>query len=118
MQEERDLLRRDELGRHDEVALVLTVLVVDDDHDLAAADRRDRILDLGESHLLASLPFEQSFDILRGHVDLEVHAPAHRLPSVVTSTVCGITATVNPSSSTSTMVRLIPSTVIEPFSTT
>ena len=35
--EERDLLRRGELGRHDQVALVLAVLVVDHDDDLAAA---------------------------------------------------------------------------------
>ena len=34
------------LGRHDEVALVLTVGVVDDDHDLAPADRGDGVLDV------------------------------------------------------------------------
>jgi hypothetical protein len=34
LQEEGDLVRRDVLGRHDEVALVLAVLVVDDDDDL------------------------------------------------------------------------------------
>src|SRR5207245_754723 len=40
-----DLLRRRELGGHDQVALVLTVLVVDDHDDLAATDRRDGVLD-------------------------------------------------------------------------
>ena len=42
------------LGRHDEVALVLAVLVVDDDHDLAAADGGDRVLDVGEARIVAS----------------------------------------------------------------
>jgi hypothetical protein len=39
-------------------------------------------------------------------------------PSVVTRAVWGMSATVKPSSSTSTTVRLTPSTAIEPFSTT
>ena len=43
--EERDLLGRGVLGRHDEVALVLAVLVVDDDDDLAPADGGDGVLD-------------------------------------------------------------------------
>ena len=42
----RDLLRRDR-----EVALVLAVLVVDDDHEPALAERLDRILDAGEGGL-------------------------------------------------------------------
>ena len=50
LQEERDLLRRGELGGHHEIALVLAVLVVDDDHHLAASDRRDGILDRGLRH--------------------------------------------------------------------
>ena len=37
---ERDLLGRGELGRHDEVALVLPILVVDHHHDLATARSR------------------------------------------------------------------------------
>ncbi len=36
------------LGRHDEVALVLAVLVVDDDDDLTATDRCDGVGDRGE----------------------------------------------------------------------
>ena len=39
--EEVDLLGSDELGGEDEVALVLAVLVVDQDDDLAGADRGD-----------------------------------------------------------------------------
>ena len=45
-------------------------------------------------------------------------APGPLRARFVTAVVCGMTATVKPSSSTSTIVRLIPSTVIEPFSTT
>ena len=44
-QEEGDLLGGDGVGRHDQVALVLAVLVVDHDDDLAPADRRDGLLD-------------------------------------------------------------------------
>jgi hypothetical protein len=53
--EEGDLRRRGELGRHDEVALVLPVLVVDDDDDLPAADGGDGLLDGGEGHPVSSV---------------------------------------------------------------
>ncbi len=43
-------LGRDLLGRHDEVALVLAVGVVDHDHELAPLDGGDRVLDVGEGH--------------------------------------------------------------------
>ena len=45
-------------------------------------------------------------------------SPGPLWPRVVTSIVCGMTATVKLSSAASTTVRLMPSTVIEPFSTT
>jgi len=44
-EEEGDLLRCHRVGGHDEVALVLAVLVVDDDEDLAASDCLNRVLD-------------------------------------------------------------------------
>ena len=43
-EEEGDLLRGDRVGGHDQIALVLTVLIVDDDDDLPATDRLYRIL--------------------------------------------------------------------------
>ena len=43
--EEVDLLRRDELGGEDEVALVLAVLVVDQDDHLAGAQVGDDVGD-------------------------------------------------------------------------
>jgi len=51
--DEGDLLGRGELRRHDEVALVLAILVVDHDHDLAAADGRHDVLDRGEGKFAA-----------------------------------------------------------------
>ena len=127
MEEEGDLLGRGELGRHDEVALVLAVLVVDDDHDLAPADGGDGVLDLGEaaSGVLRAWPAVPVFQASRRSTYLAMtstsrltRSPGPLRPSVVTSAVWGMTATVKPSSSTSTTVRLTPSTVIEPFSTT
>ena len=52
--EERDRLGRRRFGGHDEVALVLAVLVVDDDDHLAPADRGHRVFYLGERHQAAS----------------------------------------------------------------
>src|SRR5690625_3087901 len=42
VEEERDLLRGDVLGRHDEIALVLSVLIVDDHEDLTAREGLER----------------------------------------------------------------------------
>ena len=50
VEEEGDLLGRGVLGRHDEVALVLAIGVVDHDHHLALADGGDGVLDVGEGH--------------------------------------------------------------------
>ena len=86
------------LGSHElrgdrEVALVLAVLVVDDDHEPARSDLLDRLFDGREtvSGCLGAHPRivptsgvpsrltqgrEQAFDVLREHVDLEVDALA------------------------------------------
>jgi flagellar biosynthesis/type III secretory pathway ATPase len=45
---EVDRLGRDELGGHREVTLVLSILVVTDDHHLPLADVLDGVLDGGE----------------------------------------------------------------------
>ncbi len=50
---EVDRLRGDAIRRDGEVALVLAVLVVDDDHELAGADVLDRVIDGCERHLSA-----------------------------------------------------------------
>ena len=51
VEEEGDLLGGGELGRHDEVTLVLAVLVVDHDEDLAPRVGRDGIFDPSEGHV-------------------------------------------------------------------
>ena len=45
-------LRRHLVGGHDQVALVLTVLVVDDQQDATLADLLDAFLDRGEGHVV------------------------------------------------------------------
>ena len=59
-QEEGDVLRRGRLGRHDQVALVLTVLVVDHHGHAQPADRIDRLLHLRERHWTESVTHESS----------------------------------------------------------
>ena len=94
---EVDRLGRRELGGHREVALVLAVLVVADDDHLARADVLDRLLDGRERR--PSSPDcssrHQLLDVFREHVDLEVDGrPGAALPSVVRSSVSGISETV------------------------
>ena len=135
---EVDRLGRDELRGDREVALVLAILVVDDDDEAARADLLDRLLDGREDGVrvrrcspahrtLAGVRpaavtrgvAEQALDVLREHVDLEVDAlPRERgAASVVSAIVCGISATPNASSCSSATVSETPSTVIDPFST-
>ena len=50
VEEEGDLVGGGVLGRHDEVALVLAVGIVDHDHHLARPDGSDGVLDVSERH--------------------------------------------------------------------
>ena len=109
----------------DEVALVLAVRVVDDDDEPSRANILDRLLDgrersgLCHARRLATGSFEEPLDVLGEDVDLEIHRVARlEVPNVVSTSVCGISATANPASSSAAIVRLVPSTAIEPFSTT
>ena len=61
---------RDLVGRHDEIAFVLAIGVVDHDHQLTACDRRDRGLDLTERHRTLASP----------GADAPRTSPAHRPP--------------------------------------
>ena len=122
---ERHRLGRHGLGGHDQVALVLAVGVVDDDHDLAARDGGDGVLDLGEGHallLLAGVRGEQTFDVLGEHVDFEVDgiaglSGAERGDGERVRDDRHVERAIGRSSRPAT-VRLMPSTVMEPFSTT
>src|SRR5262249_42345385 len=118
---------RHRLGRHllccdDEVTFVLPVGVVDDDHQLAAPDGGDRVLDRAERH--RQIPSREigvsnrSTYLARRSTSMLTGASASLCPSVVTASVWGITATSTAASPTAATVRLIPSPAIDPFSTT
>ena len=118
---EVDRLGRDHLGGHRQIALVLAVLVVDEDDHLAGADVVERIDDARDplfgSHLLypstsfsTYLPIKSTSRFTRGarallrqrRRRLRVRDERHR----------------ELSASTALTVRLMPSTAIEPFSMT
>ena len=82
---EVDCLRRRELGRDRQVALVLAVLVVDHDDEPAGADLLDRLFDgregalgrgLGGHRHALMVSGAQLLDVLREHVDLDVDEAA------------------------------------------
>ncbi len=109
----------------DEVALVLAVGVVDDDHEAAFADLLDRLLDRGErcrdGHATRLLRADAAAARRTSRARRPRGSPASpgsSSPSVVASSVCGMSATAKPASSSAATVRLVPSTAIEPFSTT
>ena len=125
---EVDGVGRDELRGDREVALVLAVLVVDDDDEAARADLVDRLLDGGEGARLglghARSPghrnpgaTSRSTYFASTSTSRFTGRPGARSRSVVASSVCGTSATANASSSSSATVSETPSTVIEPFST-
>ena len=69
---EVDRLRRHLLRRDRQVALVLAILIVDDDDHLAGADRLDRVLDAGERRRFRLAPWRSSrlFFIARARIFL------------------------------------------------
>ena len=74
---EVDVLGRDELGGEHEVALVLAIFVVDEDHHLAGADVFQRALDAFDRGSCGPR-LRQLLDVLRQDIDLEVDAIADR----------------------------------------
>ena len=113
---EVDRVGRRELGRDRQVALVLAVLVVADDHHPARADVLDRLLDRGERRAHRATSF--STYLATTSTSRLTGAPGAAAPSVVRSSVSGISETENQSSPTPTTVSDTPLTAIEPFSTT
>ena len=127
---EVDRLGRRELGRDRQVALVLAVGRVDDDDELALADVLDRLFDRGErsrglGHRLGHLAAksyrgpDELLDVLGEHVDFQIDLVAclEARRSVVSSSVCGTSATAKAPSRSAAIVSDTPSTAIEPFST-
>src|SRR5439155_9418576 len=106
-----------ELRGERQVALVLAVLGVADDDHLAVADVLDRFLDRAER---AGAHRATSFSTYFANTSTSrfTTRPGAASPSVVRSSVSGMSDTVKPSPSTSATVRETPSTAIEPFSTT
>ena len=132
---EVDRVGRHELRRDRQVALVLAILVVDDDDEPARADLLDRVLDRRERARLAlggrahaaivapaavgSATDEQPLDVLREHVDLEVDRAlrSERRPASSPRACAGRARRRTAPSWSSATVSDTPSTVIEPFST-
>ena len=86
---EVDGVRRDELGRHHEVALVLAVLRVADDDHLAVADVLDGLLDRAEGGIRhRALSFSTYF--ASTSTSRFTLRPGPASPSVVSSSVSGI----------------------------
>ena len=120
--DEADQLRRRQLGGEDEVALVLPVRVVDHDHRAAGGDVGDGPVDAAELpgaqlDVTGWTSTQRSTYFAITSTSRLTGSPTAVRPSVVRARVVGISATVNSRPSASTTVRLIPSTVIEPFST-
>ena len=124
---EVDRLGRRELGGDREVALVLAILVVDDDHEAAGADVLDRLLDGGERALGARVGGHRHRGIVPGSSFSTYFAstsisrltcePGTSSESVVSASVCGISAISKPVSSTAATVSETPSSATDPFST-
>ncbi len=116
---EVDVLRRRELRGEGQVPFVLAVLGVADDDHPAGADVLQRLLDGRECRVVAHVRATSfsTYLAIRSTSRLTARPGAAR-PSVVRSSVSGMSDTAKPRWSTSVTVRLTPSTAIEPFSTT
>ena len=125
---EVDRLGRRELGRDRQVALVLAVGGVDDDHEPAVADVLDRLLDGGEGggavgrvHLAVDrnpqAEASRSAYFASRSTSTLTSSPGPSAPRVVCSSVNGTSAISTPSSSSAAIVSETPSTASEPFST-
>src|SRR5439155_3975635 len=106
---------------HNEVALVLAIGVVDHDDDPSRRDVHDGVVDRVEHGAvdlrLGHRVTSRSTYFASTSTSRFTGSPGSTRPSVVTSSVCGIRATVKRWSSTAATVRLTPSTATEPFST-
>src|SRR5690606_6341513 len=119
---EIDLFRRRELGRDDDVALVLPILGVDQDVGPPVAGVLENVLDRTDRTVVAvgrqgahavschRARYRASISISR-----LTRAPVFSAPRVVCSRVWGMTFTSKRVPSTALTVRDTPSTVIEPL---
>src|SRR5439155_19234991 len=118
---EVDVIGGDELGGHDEVALVLAVLVVDHDDHAPGGDLLERLFDRGEHGLRgahARTPTSRSTYLASTSTSMFTGAPGSASPRFVRASVSGISETSNSRSSRRETVRDTPLTATYPFSTT
>src|SRR5439155_3161942 len=119
---EVDGLGGDLLGGQDEVALVLPVRVVDDDHHPARPDLLDGLRDRRKALFAPHADLSFSGHDVRARpsryfattsASMLTGSPCSTAPRVVTSRVYGTSATPNASPFTPATVRLTPSTATE-----
>src|SRR2546426_455245 len=108
---EVDRLRRDLVGGHHEIALVLAVLVVNDHEDAPLADLLDRLLDGRKPRHVAPLSASDRTRYLPiTSASTFVACPGLSRPRVVAPSVYGISITSKLMSPSPATVRLTPST--------
>src|SRR5437899_1409680 len=113
---EVDGLRRDLVGGHDEIALVLAILVVDDHEDASRADLLDGRLDARKPRHVAPLSASDRTRYLPiRSASTFVACPGLSRPSVVAASVYGISMTSKLMSPSAATVRLTPSTATDPW---
>src|SRR6266478_4147735 len=121
---EVDGFRGDELGRKHEVALVLAVGVVDQDHHATAAKLLEGFLHAGDVLFHSVAPqvrncIRRATCLPRISASTFTLAPADLMPQVVERSVSGMRKSATWSGSSSSLtVSEVPSSAIEPFETT
>src|SRR5205085_8710341 len=116
---------RGQLRGEDQVALVLPVLVVQDDDGAAVLDRGDRVLDgvQAQARRHRRLSSRRSTYFAITSTSRLTGSPGARRPIVVSRRVVGMRLTSNQGAASSTSLTALtvsetPSTAIDPFSTT
>src|SRR6267142_1478344 len=104
------------VGRHDEVAFVLPVLVVHHEQQASLPDLLDPVLDGRKpGHVIPLRANERTRYLPITSTSRFVACPGVSRPSVVTASVCGISITSKLKSANAATVRLTPSTATDPW---
>src|SRR5947209_17882895 len=117
---EVDRLGRRQLSGHDQIAFVLSILVIDNDDEAAGADILDCFTNCAKWHIVLPGQCITSFSRYLARISTSrlTIAPGFRRPEAVFIWVYGISDTPNPPASTAVTVSLAPSLAMKPFSTT
>src|SRR2546425_6991507 len=104
------------VGRHHEVAFVLTIFVVHDEEDAPLTDLLDALLDGRKpGHVVPLSASERTRYFPITSASMFVACPGLSRPSVVTASVCGISMTSKVRSPSAATVRLTPSMATDPW---